>query len=44
MVDGHFHYIEVGDFEGDAGYYTWGLASILTLLAAVRLLFPGTHP
>jgi len=38
------HYIVVGIFQGGAGYYEVGLAPILTLFAAISLLFTGRYP
>ena len=38
------HYIVVGVFQGGAGFYQYGLIFILTLFAAVKLLFTGKYP
>ena len=38
------HYIVVGIFQGGAGFYECGLVLILTLFAAVTLLFTGRYP
>jgi len=38
------HYIVVGVFQGGAGFYKIGLTFILTLFAAVTLLFTGRYP
>ena len=38
------HYIIVGVFQGGAGFYQWGLLFILTMFAAVTLLFTGKYP
>jgi hypothetical protein len=38
------HYIVIGVFQGGAGFYSWGLVTILTLFAAVTLLFTGRYP
>lgn len=38
------HYIVVGVFQGGAGFYQCGLVPILTLFAAISLLFTGQYP
>ncbi|MCD6494642.1 DUF4389 domain-containing protein, partial [Candidatus Bipolaricaulota bacterium] len=38
------HYIVVGILQGGAGFESWGLVAILTLFAAVKLLFTGRYP
>jgi hypothetical protein len=38
------HYIVIGVFQGGAGFYSWGLVTILTMFAAVTLLFTGRYP
>jgi len=38
------HYIVVGVLQGGAGFESWGLVTILTLFAAVSLLFTGRYP
>ena len=38
------HYIVIGIFQGGAGFYSWGLVTILTMFAAVTLLFTGRYP
>ncbi|MFC2099945.1 DUF4389 domain-containing protein [Candidatus Bipolaricaulota bacterium] len=38
------HYIVVGVFQGGAGFYSCGLVTILTMFAAVSLLFTGKYP
>ncbi len=38
------HYIVVGILQGGAGFESWGLVTILTLFAAVSLLFTGRYP
>jgi len=38
------HYIVVGVFQGGAGFEKFGLLFILTLFAAVTLLFTGRYP
>ena len=38
------HYIIVGVFQGGGGFYQWGLLFILTMYAAVTLLFTGRYP
>jgi hypothetical protein len=38
------HYIVAGVFQGGAGFYQFGLVFILTLFAAVTLLFTGRYP
>jgi hypothetical protein len=38
------HYIVIGVFQGGAGFYSWGLLTILTLFAAITLLFTGNYP
>jgi len=38
------HYVVVGIFQGGAGFYQWGLILILTMFAAVALLFTGRYP
>lgn len=38
------HYIIVGVFQGGAGFYQYGLGFILTVFAAVTLLFTGKYP
>ncbi len=38
------HYIVVGIFQGGAGFERCGLVFILTLFAAVKLLFTGKYP
>jgi len=38
------HYIVVGVFQGGAGFEKFGLGCILTLFAAVKLLFTGKYP
>ncbi|MEE8566226.1 MAG: DUF4389 domain-containing protein, partial [Candidatus Bipolaricaulota bacterium] len=38
------HYIVVGVLQGGAGFYSWGLVTILTMFAAITLLFTGRYP
>ncbi len=38
------HYIVLGIFQGGAGFYQFGLGFILTVFAAVTLLFTGRYP
>jgi hypothetical protein len=38
------HYIVVGIFQGGAGFEQFGLIFILTMFAAVKLLFTGKYP
>ena len=38
------HYIVVGILQGGAGFYSWGLITILTMFAAITLLFTGKYP
>jgi hypothetical protein len=38
------HYIVIGLLQGGGGYNSWGLTTILTLFAAVTLLFTGKYP
>lgn len=38
------HYIIIGVFQGGAGFYEFGLGFILSLFAAVTLLFTGKYP
>jgi hypothetical protein len=38
------HYIIVGVFQGGAGFHQYGLGFILTVFAAVTLLFTGKYP
>jgi hypothetical protein len=38
------HYIVVGVLQGGGGFESWGLVTILTLFAAVSLLFTGRYP
>jgi len=38
------HYIVIGLLQGGGGYNSWGLTTILTLFAGVKLLFTGRYP